>query len=85
MIIGDAGRAIAEDIQMSEKESSSRDYASYIIKKLTDAMDLVKQAEQLMEEIPEETVWEDQIRDCYCATTDLVYDLNSLAKDIEKE
>ena len=70
--------------EQTEQEYRSETYRKTIVEGLKKARDLIQQAVAFLEELPDETVWDDEIAEAADNAADFSFQLDHLAESIER-
>jgi hypothetical protein len=72
------------DPDLTEKDLNSHRFKDETLKGLQNARDLLQAASRILEFMPEDTVWEDEILDLYDRAYDLAADADKLSGKVER-
>ena len=72
------------DPDLTQQDMNSLKFKAETLKEIQSARDLLQAASRILEFMPEETVWEDEILELYDRAYDLAADADKLAGKVER-
>ena len=70
--------------EQTEQEYRSKTYRESVVEGLKKARNLIQMAVGILEGLPDETVWEDDIAEAADSAADFGYQLDNLAENVER-